>query len=99
MYQESYGSMSALCRNPLAGWAFTEPDNWCLDEDCAALGMDYIENYSTMKFGPVAMIFNSMRTVGFFDISCNTQLHCLCQAGGKLRFERKLRCEVSFGAR
>lgn len=25
-------------RNPLAGWAYTEPDNWCLDEDCAALG-------------------------------------------------------------
>ena len=26
-------------RNPLAGWAFSEPDNWCLDEDCAALGV------------------------------------------------------------
>lgn len=67
--------------NPLAGWAFSEPDNWCLDEDCAALGVDYIENYSDMKFGIFAQMLRPARSVGFFDISCSTQLHCLCQTG------------------
>lgn len=70
--------------NPLAGWAYTEPDNWCLDEDCAALGMDYISNYSSAKFGVFAPMFNMRRTMGFFDIACSTQLHCLCQTGDVL---------------
>ncbi|CAK9105629.1 unnamed protein product [Durusdinium trenchii] len=43
--------------------------------------MDYISNYSSAKFGVFAPMFNMRRTMGFFDIACSTQLHCLCQTG------------------
>ena len=34
-----------------------------------------------LKFGFFAQMLRPARSVGFFDISCNTQLHCLCQTG------------------
>ena len=37
-------SILSFQRNPLAGWAFSEPDNWCLDEDCAAIGVPWQKN-------------------------------------------------------
>lgn len=35
--------------SPLAGWSISEPDNWCLDEDCAALGIEFLPNYSAKQ--------------------------------------------------
>ncbi|CAE7793494.1 Fcer2 [Symbiodinium microadriaticum] len=66
---------------PLAGWALSEPDNWCLDEDCAALGVEFLPNYSARGIPWLSSLFAPLKSKGLIDISCNTQLHCLCQEG------------------
>jgi hypothetical protein len=42
--------------------------------------MQYLQSQE-MKFGMFAQLLRPARSVGFFDISCSTQLHCLCQTG------------------
>ncbi|CAE8585707.1 unnamed protein product [Polarella glacialis] len=55
--------------NSTLGWTYGEPNNWCLDEDCAYFDVEVAGS------SPVA-------PNGWHDIECSTRLSCLCQKGG-----------------